>query len=145
MRDKTGIRWVRVIIAGVLTEASVVLFIISAATAYLYGLSPTEAEYQTFAGRAGFYVGVFGGALAAFLLALWACRTLRADWLKNGLLVGCVAALLHAGLLAGSGTGFRAVYLIADALKLVGGALGGYVAARRAARRVARISDGGAD
>ena len=128
MHDKTGVRWMRVIIAGVLTEASVVLLIVIVVTAYKYVVSPTEADYQMFAGRAGFYIGVFGGALAAFVFALWVGRSLRAGFLVNGLLVGCVAALQHMGLMAASKAEFELAYAVADALKLVGGALGGYVA-----------------
>ena len=134
MRDKAGVRWGRVLAAGVLTEAAVVLLIAAAVAGYKYGLSPTQAEHQAFSGRAGFYVGVFGGAPAAFALALWACRPLRAGFLKHGFLVGCVAALLHAALAAGAGAGFQAAYVLADALKLAGGASGGYVAAKRRGR-----------
>jgi hypothetical protein len=128
MHDKTSVRWVRVIIAGVLTEACVVLIIVIIVTAYKFAVSPAEADYQVFAGRVGFYVGVFGGGVMAFIFALWVGRSLRADFLTNGFLVGCVAALLHVGLLAASKAEFQIAYVIADVLKLAGGALGGYVA-----------------
>ena len=140
MHDKTGVRWMRVIIAGVLTEACVVLLIVIVVTAYKYAVSPTEADYQMFAGRVGFYVGVFGGALTAFVFALWVGRSLRADFLTNGFLVGCVAALLHVGLLAASKAEFQVAYVVADALKLVGGALGGYVAQKSHSRSHSSVS-----
>jgi hypothetical protein len=85
---------------------------------------------------------VFGGAPTAFALALWACRPLRADFLKNGLLVGCVAALLHAGLFVASGAGLQVAYVIADALKLAGGTLGGYVVGRGYGRSRGSVGDG---
>ena len=131
MHDKIGIRWVRAIVAGVLTEASVVLVMGAAVMLYRFTASPGEAEFQAFSDRVGTYVGVVGGAVAAFLFALWVGRTIRADFLVNGFLVGCVAALLHIGVLAGAGAQWQIAYVIADVLKLVGGALGGYVAQRR--------------
>lgn len=130
MNGRTFIRWVRVVIAGVLTEVGIVLLIVVAATVYRYALSPTEAGFQAFVGRVGFYVGVYGGAPAAFLLALWACRRVTAGFLLHPLLVGCVAALLHVALFVASGAGWQAVYVVADALKVADGVLGGYVAGR---------------
>ncbi|HEX8164001.1 MAG TPA: hypothetical protein VF538_19175 [Pyrinomonadaceae bacterium] len=134
MRGKTGVRWGRVIAAGLLTEIGAVLIIVAAATAYKHTASPTAAEYQAFAERAGYYVGIFGGALLAFLFSSWACRPLGGDFMINGLLVGCVGASLHVALFAASGAGFQAAYLIADGLKLAAGALGGYLAQRHYGR-----------
>jgi hypothetical protein len=134
MHDKSGVRWGRVIVAGLLTEIGVVLIIVAAVTAYRYVASPSEAEYQTFADRAGFYVGVVGGALLAFLFSLWVSRALRADFLVNGLLVGGVGVLLHVVLFVASKSEFQSAYLVADALKLAGGALGGYLAGSRYSR-----------
>ncbi|MCA1641730.1 MAG: hypothetical protein LC785_07230 [Acidobacteria bacterium] len=134
MRDKTGVRWGRVIVAGLLTEIGVVLIIVAAVTVYRYAASPTEAEYQAFADRAGFYVGTCGGALLAFLFSSWVCRSLGADFILNGLLVGCVGVLLHVALFVASGAGFQKAYLVADGLKLAAGALGGYLARGRYSR-----------
>jgi hypothetical protein len=125
-----------VIIAGLLTEVCVVLVIVVLVTGYKYALSPTDAAYQAFANRVGYYIGVFGGALLAFLFALWVSRALKTDFLINGFLAGCVAVLLHVGLLVASRTEFQAVYAFADALKLGGGALGGYLAQRRFSQSV---------
>lgn len=134
MHDKTGIRWGRVIAAGLLTEIGVVLIIIAAVAAYRAAASPTDAEYQAFAGRAGYYVGIVGGALLAFVFSSWVSRSLRSDFIVNGLLVGCAGALLHVVLFVASGAQFQAAYLIADGLKLLGGALGGYLARARYGR-----------
>lgn len=125
---KGGRRWLRVVIAGLLTEISVVLIIVVAVTAYRYLISSSEADYQSFANRIGYYVGTFGGALMALLFAWWVGRALKADFLINGFLVACVAVILHVGLLVASGTGFQTVYAIADSLKMAGGLLGGYLA-----------------
>jgi hypothetical protein len=140
MHDKTGVRWVRVIIAGLLTEISVVLLIVIIVSVYKYALSPAEADYQSFASRVGLYVGVIGGALMAFLFSLWANRSLKADFLVNGFLVGCIAAILHIGLFVASGAGFQMVYVLADALKLCGGTLGGYLAQRKYKQSASALS-----
>lgn len=131
MHDKTGVRWGRVIVAGLLTEIGVVLIIVAAVTVYRYAASTDEAAYQAFAERAGFYVGIFGGALLAFLFAKWVCRSLRSDFILNGLLVGGVGVLLHVALFVASRSEFRTSYLVADGLKLAAGALGGYLAQGR--------------
>jgi hypothetical protein len=131
MHDKTGVRWGRVTVAGLLTEIGVILIIVAAVTVYRFAASPTAVEYQAFADRAGYYVGIVGGALLAFLFSSWVCRTLRADFIVNGLLVGCVGVLLHVGLSVASRAEFQAAYAVADGLKLAGGALGGYLARGR--------------
>jgi hypothetical protein len=131
VHDKTGIRWSRVLVAGVLAEAGIVVLIGTLAIVYRLAFSATDLEFDAFISRAGYYVGVFGGGFATFGLALWVSRVLRTDFPINGLLVGCVAALLHIGVLTGSGAGFQTAYAIADALKLIGGLLGGYFARYR--------------
>jgi len=136
MHDGKGIAWVRVIVAGVLTEASIVFVIAAAVTVYRHALSATPAETGVFSARVGYYVGVFGGMPAAIAFALWVGRSVRASFILNGALVGCVAALVHLSLFAASGMGFQVAYVIADALKVAGGAMGGFLAQRRAARRV---------
>lgn len=131
MHNKTGIRWLKVIIAGLLTEVCVVILIIIVVTAYKYTLSPTEDNFQAFANQAGYYIGIIGGALMAFLFALWVGRSLKADFLINGFLVACVAVILHVGLFVASRAEFQMAYVIADALKLVGGLAGGHLGQRK--------------
>jgi hypothetical protein len=131
MHDKTGVRWGRVIVAGLLTEIGVILIIVAAITVYRHAASPDEAAHQAFADRAGFYVGIFGGALLAFLFASWVCRALKSDFIVNGLLVGCVGVLLHVALFVAARSEFQTAFLVADGLKLAAGALGGYLAGSR--------------
>ena len=132
MSNRSRIRWVRVIVAGFLSEASVVLCIGLVVLSYRYLASPSDAAYHAFSDRLGFYAGVFGGGVAAFALALWVCRSLKSHFLANGALVGCMAAMLHIALVTLSGAPFQTAYLVADVLKVIGGALGGYLGMRNA-------------
>lgn len=130
--DKTGIRWGRVIIAGVLAEVCVVAIMVAVLTVHnLMSRGETAAAQGEFAMRVGSFVGPVGGALLAFLFALWACRRLKSDFILNGLLVGIVAAIVHTALFLGSSVGYQLIYAVADALKIVAGAAGGYLAQRR--------------
>src|SRR5262245_55047301 len=122
-------RWGRIIAAGVLTELSIVVVIGVTIGIYRASSSPTDAELQAFANQVGTYVAVFGVGIAAFCFARWATRMLPTNLVRSGLIVGLIAALLHAGMVAGmmaGGQPFLVAYVVADVMKLVGGALGGY-------------------
>lgn len=139
--DKTGIRWVRVIAAGVLTEVCVIAIMVAVMTTHnLMARGETLAEQTAFAGRAGSLIGPAGGALLAFLFALWACRRLKSDFILNGLLVGLVAAIVHIAMFLSSGMGFQLIYVIADALKIVAGVAGGYAAQKKFERASSSVS-----
>ncbi|HEY0428921.1 MAG TPA: hypothetical protein VGC76_14160 [Pyrinomonadaceae bacterium] len=131
MRDKTGVRWLRVIIAGLLSEILIILVIVGAIMIYKYGVTPLGEQLDVFSAKVGFYVGIAGSAAACFLLAWWAGRVLKSDFIVNGLLVGVFAILWQLGLTLSAGAKFETIYLLAYALKLAGGALGGLVARRR--------------
>jgi putative membrane protein (TIGR04086 family) len=76
-----------------------------------------------------------GSFIVCFLGALWTCRRVESRFLLHGVLVGAVAALFYIAL-----TGFKPeplAYVIAHALKLAGGAAGGWIAQRRKADVVA--------
>ncbi len=64
-----------------------------------------------------------------FLGALWVCRRIESHFILHGTLVGVVAALIYVALTRAQPEPFA--YIMAHALKLVGGASGGFVAQRR--------------
>ena len=64
--------------------------------------------------------------LIAFAFGLWSTRKIEADFILHGSLVGVVAALIYMILARDP-----AVYEVANALKIIGGAVGGYVALRQ--------------
>jgi hypothetical protein len=68
-------------------------------------------------------------ALGAFLGAWWAARKVGRLYVLHGLLVGAVAALIYGGLTLK--ITLPGAYIVANYLKLVGGAAGGLVAQLR--------------
>ena len=64
-----------------------------------------------------------------FLFAIWVCRRVQSLFLLHGALVGIVAALFYLGLAWGQPQ--PVLYKVAHGLKVVGGACGCLVAARR--------------
>ena len=111
------VRWGRVVVAGLLAEVGLILAIVP------IGLRLGDTFLQ--------YAAPPGSFVVCFLGALWACRRVESRFVLHGVLVGVVAALFYIAL-----TGFQPeplAYVIAHALKLVGGAAGGRVAERRKA------------
>ena len=109
------LHWGRVLAAGLLAEVGLILAIVP------IGLRLGGTFLQ--------YAAPPGSFVVCFLGALWACRRVESRFVLHGVLVGAVAALFYIAL-----TGFQPeplAYVIAHALKLVGGAVGGRVAQRR--------------
>lgn len=75
------------------------------------------------------YAAPPGSFVMCFVAALWVCRRIESHFLLHGTLVGVVAALIYVALTHGQPEPFA--YIVAHALKLVGGACGGFAAQRR--------------
>jgi hypothetical protein len=136
-REKvSGIRWKRVVLAAFLSEICVIMVLISITAVYGFAVAPgrTDEEYQRFSETAGYYVAPAAGALATFLLALWVATKVESRFIANGMLVGVVSVVLTAGFLVGARPEHRLMYLVAFALRIAAGYLGGYVAQTRRSR-----------
>ena len=75
------------------------------------------------------YTAPPGSFLACFLGALWASRRIPSRLVLHGVLIGLVATLFYLAI-----SRFQPeplTYVVGHALKLIGGATGGYVAERR--------------
>jgi len=75
------------------------------------------------------YAAPPGSFFMCFLGALWACRRIESRFILHGTLVGVVATLIYIALTRAQPEPFA--YIVAHALKLAGGAFGGFVAQRR--------------
>lgn len=72
------------------------------------------------------YAAPPGSFVTCFLAALWVCRRIESRFILHGTLVGVVAALIYIALTRGQPE--PVAYIVAHALKLAGGACGGFVA-----------------
>jgi hypothetical protein len=115
MNTPTGIRWARILLGGFLAEVAVIALVLP--IALLFGKNTLT------------YTAPAASFLACFVLAFWVCRRLDSCFVLHGILVGVVATLIYVALTRGGPE--PPAYLIAHALKLLGGAAGGFVAARR--------------
>jgi putative membrane protein (TIGR04086 family) len=105
------LRWGRIVAGGLLAEVALILAIVPV------GLRLGDTFLK--------YAAPPGSFVVCFLGALWACRPIESRFILHGLLVGAVAALFYIAL-----TRFQPeplAYVIAHALKLAGGAAGGWV------------------
>jgi len=109
-----SIQWGRVLLAAFLVE--LVLFAI-AVPLYLSG-----------AGRVLIYVVPPAAFIATLAMTVWLGRTITSKFVLHGVLIGVVGTLLYVGLTRAQPEPWQ--YLVAHALKIVGGAAGGMVLAR---------------
>ena len=131
--------WLRAIGYGLLAEVSTVVTIIAVAMLYRYVFARglTSGEYDVFNDRVGAVVGVVGGTLYTFLFAQRLMRHVSARFVAHGIVAALAAVALSIG---GSIAGHHGVptgYMLASALKIIAGALAGFLATRRGAPRAA--------
>ena len=113
--SSTRIYWGRILLGGLFAEAALILAIVP------LGLRLGDNFLH--------YTAAPGSFVMCFLAALWVCRRIESDFVLHGTLVGVVAALIYVALTRTQPEPFA--YIVAHALKLVGGACGGFVAQRR--------------
>ena len=111
----TTIHWGRILLGGLLAEVALILAIVP------LGLRLGDNFLH--------YTAPPGSFVMCFLGALWVCRRIESHFILHGMLVGVVAALIYVALTRAQPEPFA--YIVAHALKLVGGASGGFVAQRR--------------
>lgn len=116
--SRTGrIHWIRALIGGFLAEVSLFAIVIPV--------------FKIFGQHALLYVVSPAALVTCFLFALWVGRGLTSRFILHGALVGVVATLLYVALTLARPEPFA--YLAAHGLKILGGAVGGFVTGRRRA------------
>lgn len=113
---RLSLRWGRVLIAAVLME--VVLFAIAAGAYFL-------PNGQTLL----LYVIPPACLITSAYFGYWAARPAGNRFVLHGTLVGVVAAVAYIGLTWGRD--LPMAYTVSHFLKIIGGALGGFIAGRR--------------
>jgi putative membrane protein (TIGR04086 family) len=109
------IHWGRIVLGGLLAEVALIVAIVP------LGLRLGDNFLH--------YTAPPGSFVMCFLGALWVCRRIESRFILHGTLVGVVAALIYVALTRAQPEPFA--YIVAHALKLLGGACGGFVAQRR--------------
>jgi hypothetical protein len=122
-------RWLRAITYGLIAEIATILTIVVIVVAYKYlfsrGLS--EAAYTTFGEHVGAIVGPVGGTIFTFLLAQRLMPTIASGFVAHGIVVALAAIALSVGGSIAGHQGLPAGYTVASALKIIAGALAGYL------------------
>ena len=113
--SSTKIHWGRILLGGLLAEIALILAIVP------LGSHLGENFLH--------YTAPPGSFLMCFLGAHWVCRRIESHFVLQGTLVGVVAALIYIALTRAQPEPFA--YIVAHALKLAGGACGGFVAQLR--------------
>ena len=134
--QKSRIRWGRIVVAAILSEVAVIAILVAATAVYSFAVPADQRELalQNIGELVGYYVAPPVGALATFVFVLWVARKLESNFIINGVAVGVVSVLLTVGFLAGAKAEDRPMYLVAFALRIVAGYLGGWVAQQRRSR-----------
>ena len=122
-------RWARAVAYGLLAEVATIITIVVVVVVYkqVVATGLSEAEYAAFGERVGGLLGLVAGTIFTFIFARMLMPRLSWHFVAHGLVVAAAAIALSVG---GSMLGHRGVpaaYLWASALKLVAGALAGFL------------------
>ena len=117
----------RLILLAIAIEGAAILVLVLAVA--LFGpRDPVAAE--AYAQQLGNWIGPGAGLLFCLAGGWYAGRSLHRGQILNGLLLAALVAVLDVTILIASGTPFRMLFVISNGGRLVGGAAGGWVAAR---------------
>lgn len=125
-------RWLRAVAYGLLAEIFTILTIVVLVLLYKYVFARglPEADYTAFGERAGGIIGIVGGTLYTFIFARRLMPGLSSRFVAHGMVVALAAVTLS---VAGSIAGHHSVpagYVLASALKIIAGALAGFLYGR---------------
>jgi hypothetical protein len=125
------IRWVRVLLAGLLIEVILAVVLIGGFAAA--GIS-LENDVST---GSSTVIGL-GCFIVAFLVTLWFGRRIDNRLVLHGFLIGLAATLLYVGLVAGAGQMSAALaaygpatFVLLNGVRVLGAVLGGVVCAQQ--------------
>jgi hypothetical protein len=136
LKEKTDIRWKRIVLAAFLSEVAVIGVLIAAMGVYrLVAPGRSAEDYMAFGQVAGYYLAAPAAGVATFLFALWVTRPLASGFITNGVLVGVIATLLTLGFIFGARPEDRLMYIVSYLARIAAGYAAGLVANKRADQR----------
>jgi hypothetical protein len=122
--------WVgRIVMAAVAAEVLGVFALV--VLVVLFG-PDDQSQTQQFAERLGAWVGPLSGFLLCVLGGHWVARN-SGNPIRSGLCMGVAAALLDLAVALAIGATFAPLLLLSNAGRVIGGAVGGYLASRSGA------------
>jgi len=115
------IHWVRVLVAGVLSEVGVIVVLLLSIAIYkkLVAGATAEEGSPSLGERIGYYVAPTAGFVTTGLAALWAVRGIDTGIVANAVAVGIVSVAISLPFLLSARREHRLMYGIAFALRLV--------------------------
>lgn len=121
------IHWVRVLVAGVLSEVGVILVLLASIAIYRKLIAPgaPEPQTQSLGERIGYYVAPTAGFVTTGAAALWAVRGLDVAVIANAVAVGVVSVVITLPFLLTAKPEHRLMYGVAFALRLAAAYLAG--------------------
>jgi hypothetical protein len=126
------IHWLRVLVAGVLSEVGVIVLLLSSIAIYKkLSTSPSSepaAGTPSLGERVGYYVAPAAGFVTTGLAARWAVHGLDTGIITNAVAVGIVSVLITSPFLLSARAEHRLMYCVAFALRLLAAYLAGVVA-----------------
>jgi hypothetical protein len=125
------IHWIRVLIAGVLSEVGVIVVLLLSIAIYkrLVAGATAQEGSASLGERIGYYVAPAAGFVTTGLAALWAVRGLESGIVANALAVGIVSVAISLPFLLSAKREHRLMYGVAFALRLVAAYLAGVFSA----------------
>ena len=124
------IHWVRVLVAGVLSEVGVIVVLLASIAIYKIfagATSEPEAGAPSLGERIGYYVAPAAGFVTTGLATLWAVHGLDTGIVANAVAVGIVSVLITSPFLLSARPEHRLMYCVAFALRLGAATLVGFV------------------
>jgi hypothetical protein len=125
------IHWIRVLVAGVLSEVGVIVALLASIALYRRffagAAQAPEAGAPSLGERVGYYVAPAAGFVTTGLAALWAVRGLDTGVIANAVAVGVVSVLITSPFLLSARPEHRLMYCVAFALRLAAAYLAGIV------------------
>ncbi len=126
-------RWVRAFAFGLLAEVTTIVAVIAVVTAHSVVTGGQMLDMTSrFATIWGAAIGIVGGAFFVYIYSRWIGSLVPSRHIAHGIVVALGAILLHVAGSLKSAENMRALQIGADVLKLLAGALGGWVASRYA-------------
>lgn len=132
-------RWLRAVGYGFLAETATIVTIIAIAVPYRYAFARglPDSAYAAFNDRVGAAVGIVGGAIYTLLLARRLMHYISRRYVAHGVVAALAAIALSVGGSIAGHHGVPTAYMVASSLKIIAGALAGYLASRKVPARAA--------